>query len=52
MDELTPEELDTLLEFEARQQEQAERKFAILYRLQGTPADDPLWEKIAELLEG
>jgi len=48
MDELTPEELDELLAFEAERREQEERKFAILYRLELLPADDPLWEEIAK----
>lgn len=47
MDEMTPEELDALLAFEAEVREQEERKFEILYRLYVLPADDPLWDEIA-----
>lgn len=52
MDDLNPEELDELLAFEAGRREQEERKFAILYRLERLPADDPLWEEIARRLGG
>lgn len=50
MDDLNPEELDELLAFEAGRREQEERKFAILYRLERLPADDPLWEELARRL--
>jgi len=50
MDELTPEELDALIVFEAEKREQEERKFEVLYRLEGLPADDPLWVELAERL--
>jgi hypothetical protein len=50
MDDLTPEELDALIAFEAKKREQEERKFKVLYRLEGLPADDPLWEELAERL--
>jgi hypothetical protein len=50
MDELTPEELDELIVFEAEKREQEERKFEVLYRLEGLPADDPLWVELAERL--
>lgn len=46
-----PEEMDRLLELEAQVHKQEERKSLILYRLQGTPADDPLWGRILQLLE-
>lgn len=52
MNELTPEELDRLLELEAQVREQEERKFEILYRLEVLPANDPRWGKILQLLEG
>ncbi|MEJ5315319.1 MAG: hypothetical protein WHS45_13180 [Anaerolinea sp.] len=51
MDEMTPEELDDLLAFEAEVREQEERKLEILYRLEGLPADDPLWDEIADRLK-
>lgn len=50
MEELTPEELDNLLAFEAEVREKEERKFELLYRLSGVPADDPLWDEIARRL--
>ncbi len=50
MDDLTPEELDALIAFEAKKREQEERKWEILYRLEGLPADDPLWAELAERL--
>jgi len=50
MDELTPDELDDLLAFEAERRAKEERKFALLYRLELLPADDPLWEEIARRL--
>jgi len=48
MDELTPDELDDLLAFEAERRAKEERKFALLYHLQLLPADDPLWDEIAQ----
>lgn len=51
MTELTPEELDDLLAFEAEVREQEERKWEILYRLEVLPADDPLWDEIADRLK-
>ncbi|BAJ64213.1 hypothetical protein [Anaerolinea thermophila] len=50
MDELTPDELDELLAFEAERREQEERKFELLYRLERLPAEDPLWEDLARRL--
>jgi hypothetical protein len=50
MDELTPEEIDALLAFEAERREQEKRKLEILYRLELLPADDPLWEEITKRL--
>ncbi|MGB9798909.1 MAG: hypothetical protein ACPLUL_02290 [Thermanaerothrix sp.] len=51
MDELTPEELDALIAFEAEIREQEERKFEVLYWLEMLPANDPLWAEIAQWLE-
>ncbi len=50
MDELTPEELDALIAFEAEIREQEERKFKVLHRLELLPAEDPLWAELAERL--
>ena len=50
MDELTPEELDDLIAYEAEIREREERKFELLYRLELLPAEDPLWEEIARRL--
>ncbi len=50
MDEMTPEELDDLLAFEAEVREREERKWEVLYRLEVLPADDPLWAELAERL--
>ncbi|MDT8899494.1 hypothetical protein QYE77_14615 [Thermanaerothrix sp. 4228-RoL] len=50
MDELTPEELDALIAFEAEIREREERKFEVLYWLEMLPANDPLWAELAERL--
>jgi hypothetical protein len=50
MDELTDDELDELIAFEAEVREREERKFEILFRLEGLPADDPLWAELGERL--
>lgn len=50
MDELTPEELDDLITFEAEVREREVRKLELLYRLEWLPADDPLWDEIAARL--
>ncbi len=52
MEELTPEELDDLLAYEATVREREERKYELLYRLERVPAEDPLWEEIARRLGG
>ena len=44
---LTPQEIDDLIAFEAEMREREERKFELLYRLEGLRADDPLWDEIA-----
>jgi len=48
MDELSPEEIDALLEFEAEIQEKEQRKFELLYQLEMLPATDPLWEELVQ----
>ncbi|GAP11793.1 hypothetical protein BECAL_02987 [Bellilinea caldifistulae] len=47
---LTDEELDNLIALEAEVREREERKFEILFRLEGLRADDPLWAELAERL--
>jgi len=47
---LTADELDDLIAFEAEVREREERKFEILFRLEGLPADDPLWAELGERL--
>ncbi len=47
---LTADELDELIAFEVEVREREERKFEILFRLEGLPADDPLWAELGERL--
>ena len=50
MDEPIPDELDEWIAVEAEVREREARKIELLYWLTVLPADDPLWDEIAERL--